>query len=68
MNELPKITKTEFKRFVKDRYPGARYSTVTGTYMVGTHEYRDDELWVEAQAEKQSWLDGIALKPDWVKA
>jgi hypothetical protein len=67
MTTLPDINKAEFSRFVQSRYPGARRNTMTGCFYVGAHEYRHDDLWGEAQAEKEEWLCGVAEKPEWIK-
>lgn len=61
------INKSEFRRFVSSRYPGGHWIKATGTYLKGTREYRDDDLYSEAEAEKDAWLRGIAEKPEWIK-
>lgn len=61
------VNKSEFLRFVSVRYPGGHWVKGTGTYFKGTREYRDDELWREASAEKEAWIMGVAEKPEWIK-
>ena len=61
------INKSEFRRFVSSRYPGGHWNHAAGTYIKGAREYRDDDLYAEAEAERDAWKNGCAEKPEWIK-